>query len=204
MVALPPVANVARVVLNTNYASEPCANVLHYKQIAANGNYDLNALAEAIAQKWIANIAPLVPETVELGSVIATDLDPTPQAPGQNTTGSGTSGGVTTPQLPNNVTACMTLRTAVGGRSGRGRLYHVGIAENNVIMNVLDPGFVGQLVTGWNTFINVADTLGDQWKWSIVSFFSNNAVRATPMVNAITAISCDSTVDSMRRRIPGH
>lgn len=204
MATLPPIPNVLRAVINTSYAGEPCANVLHYHQTIADGDYIPGLLAEALAQKWVTNIAPICPETVELVSVTCADLDPTPNAPGQNVTGSGTSGGNATPQLPNNVAACITLRTAAGGRSGRGRLYHVGMAENNVILNVMDPAYITSLITAYNAFSLVSDSVGQQYRWGVLSYYTGGSLRSTPVWNMITSITCDSTIDSMRKRIPGH
>jgi len=204
MPSLPPVDFVARVVLNTNYAGEPCANVLHFRNTDSAPTYSMAALAEKVSQLYVANIINHNPETVELVSVTATDLDSTPVAAGSNTTGSGTSGGNATPQLPNNVTACLTLRTALGGRSGRGRLYHVGLTEGDVILNVLDPARVAQLITGYNFLLNFSASDGHGWHWTIVSYYHFNALRSTPVKSDVSTITCDSTVDSMRKRIPGH
>lgn len=80
----------------------------------------------------------------------------------------------------------------------------MGLTEGDVIMNVLDPARIAQLITGYNPFKDFTDASFENWNWSIVSFYAFGSVRGTPVVSKVTSITCDSTIDSMRKRIPGH
>lgn len=204
MPPLPPVANVARCVINTLYNGEVCANVLHYRNTSPGAQASMNALAEALAAEYITNIIPHVPNTLTFVNVTASDLDPTPSAPGFSSVGSNTPGAQTNEQLPNNVAACLTLRTAVGGRSGRGRIYHVGVGNDDVIANAWEPTFATDLIAGYTAMRNLSASDQYQWTWCIVSYYSAGSLRGTPMVNDVQSITMDGTADSMRRRLPGH
>lgn len=202
---LPPANAISRAVLTFNYAGEVCVNVLHYRETGGGLGHNSVGLANALSAKWDVWIKTLVPDTCTLQSVFVSDLSAAPRVPEFATSTVPRSGSLTTPQMPNNVAVCVTLRTPVGGRSGRGRLYHVGITEEMVIANTLDNTWRGSLVSGYNQFRNMTDgTTSATWEWVVLSYYTGGALRGTPVANAVASCAVDSIPDSMRKRLPGH
>jgi len=144
-----------------------------------------------------------LPSAVELRSVVATDMS---AADGSQHTISPVStfvGALPDPPLPNEVSFCLSLRTASRGRSARGRFYTLALQKTDVTGNNLSSTRAGLLVASFNALI--ADIVDTDWSPVIVSYISGGAPRVGgpvyyPIVNA-TAV--DLVVDSQRRRRPG-
>lgn len=62
--------------------------------------------------------------------------------------------------LPANVTACVSLRTAHGGRSGRGRFFALTTTESNVLAGVWVQSYVDGLLAATNELISATTLLG--------------------------------------------
>lgn len=112
----------------------------------------------------------------------------------------GTSGGLV---LPNNVALAISLHTALGGRSGRGRIYLMGLSGNvvsapNAITNTT-AGLMRDALNAWMGQV----TGGTTYSFGVLSKWHNKACRAAAVFNAITSVSVDTTTDSQRRRLPG-
>lgn len=107
----------------------------------------------------------------------------------RNGTGSGTP-------LPPECSPCLSLRTAVAGPSGRGRVY-------------LPPTIVGALSAVGGIESGHATTLADGWADGLISLNANTTFtlstvgvysRKLHAVNAVTAVRCGTTFDAQRRR----
>jgi hypothetical protein len=105
--------------------------------------------------------------------------------------------------LPNNVTACVSLRSNFAGRSARGRLYWQALTETQVVGNTIDTSVAGDIVAAVQA-IDVAMT-GLGYELSIVSYINNGAPRVGGPVYFFVSdiLMTDFTVDSQRRRLPG-
>lgn len=97
--------------------------------------------------------------------------------------------------LPGNVAFCVSLRTALSGRSTRGRKYFAGLGEGDVVGNEYDGGRVATLLTGVSDLIDNLVTNGTP-----LAVFSRT-IPALTQVQAATAV--DNVVDSQRRRLTG-
>jgi len=97
--------------------------------------------------------------------------------------------------LPGNVAFCVSLRTALAGRSTRGRKYFAGLGEGDVSGNEFDGGRIATLLTGVNDLIANLVTNGTP-----LAIFS----RTIPALTQVqTATAVDAFVDSQRRRLTG-
>lgn len=174
-------------------------NVLHAPTIA-----DLNALAGALSGAVSVNWVPLMSGNWRCSEFFLrsmqtiNDIQATyPQPSGSFT---GTHG---SPQLPNNVTLCVSLRSNFAGRSARGRLYWQCLSEDQVVSNNVDLAVVNQITSAVLALkVNIA-ALG--FVWSVVSFRSGNIVRpGGPVYFPVNdVIVVDTVIDSQRRRLPG-
>lgn len=104
-------------------------------------------------------------------------------------------GGVGLSSSPGSVCLCVSLRTAVAGRSTRGRKYISGLAEQDVGNNALDPDTAAAIRVA---IANMVDTLAANGTPLVVFSKTNNVI--TP-VTAVTLV--DLFVDSQRRRLTG-
>lgn len=117
----------------------------------------------------------------------------------------GAQGDVNDDVMPPNDSVCVTLRTDVKGRTGRGRIYLNGypegaanggywetIAQNDAaaIAQALLTAF-GQLATGANM------------TWGVISRFEFKAKREIPAFTPINAFTVHNEVRTLRRRAIG-
>jgi hypothetical protein len=104
-------------------------------------------------------------------------------------------GGAANPGLPGSVAFCVSLRTALAGRTTRGRKFIAGLDETTVTGNTLDAAVADGIVGAINGLKNGLITLGNP-----LSIFSKTAVTLVP-VTAATKV--DNFVDSQNRRLTG-
>lgn len=153
---------------------------------------------------WVTDeYAPLLPNAVSFTEVVTTDMSTDSGA--QHTTfyGTPTNGGQASIAMPNEVSFCISLRSASRGRSARGRAYVLALPQPLVVGNTVNTTLRGQLVDAFNTLIALSNSLGRPMV--VVSYRHNKVVRpGGPVYFPITtALSVDATVDSMRKRKPG-
>lgn len=144
-----------------------------------------------------------LPQAVSLTEVVCTDMS--------SDTGSQHSiaptgpfvGALSNAPLPNEVTFCVSLRTASRGRSARGRFYVLALQGADVTGNNLAAGRAVTFVDDINTLRDVM--AGEGWRLVIVSYRHDNIVRpGGPVYFPVTnGLAVDLTVDSQRRRRPG-
>jgi hypothetical protein len=194
---------VTRAVLQIKWDNQICNNVLHYVEPTTTFAPDPAALAERLAAWWNVNIRPKVSSSCVLTAIITTSLE-TVGAPGTlYTTGLPMPGQHFSPQLPNNATLAMSLNTALRGRSFRGRIYHIGLTEGDVIANTIEPSFLGTLITAYQAARVLAGSgSGPTFQLAVLSYYANLAIRSVPVATPVTSISSDGIVDSQRRRLP--
>jgi hypothetical protein len=105
--------------------------------------------------------------------------------------------------MPNEVTFCVSLRSAVIGRSARGRFYVLALARDVVTDNRISATQRTNLVNAVQGLRNALEAAA--FPMTIVSYVNNGAPRAGgPVYFLVTSTtSQDDIVDSQRRRKPG-
>jgi len=163
---------------------------------------DLDALALAISSSVSTEWVPRMPSTWVCTEFFlrsmhtANSIQSTYPQPAGSFTGT-----LISPQLPNNVTLCISLRTGNAGRSARGRLYWQALTEAAVTGNEVTT------TVGFVTAVSDlrARILALGYAWIICSCVANGVPRpGGPVYFPVTAVlAVDPVVDSMRRRRPG-
>lgn len=157
----------------------------------------------AIVLSWCnAHYAPLLPSEVTINMVRVTDVSQ--QNGAQDIATVTIPGTVAGGALPNEVSFCVSLRSAVRGRSARGRWYMLGVAKSNVTaQNRVGGAYATAAVTALDQLIT--DLKFVNLQPIICSFVTNNAPRVGGPVYFIlmNAVATDDVVDSQRRRRPG-
>lgn len=117
---------------------------------------------------------------------------------------SPTIGGSAGEAAPNNVAACVSIRTGNAGRSFRGRNYVPGIPNSLITLNTLDAGFRASLLSVYSDLIG-AGTFVAGWQWGVVSRVSAGVVRPAGIISPVTSVVFTTPyVRSMRSRSVGH
>lgn len=115
--------------------------------------------------------------------------------------GSEAASEITPPQCA----VLMSLRTALKGRSYRGRMYLPGVPESGQNAGTLGASFKTAMDTIPANLLAVfgpAGTNGD-WRLGIISRYLNGVKRAVPVITQVTSATIDGTVRTQRRRVVG-
>lgn len=195
-----PAPSIARVAINyISETLETATNVLHFRNLADGVNTtSVNALlvylkawqtaewAPVASADWQTDLYEVRDMSVQDG-MVWTDIETI-------------SGLVNSPGLPAQNTIAISLRSGLAGRSRRGRTYHVGLAEDQVIGSRTTVGHATALAEAYSALITGT---GEDWAWGIASYVSNGAPRTEAMFTTITScILTDTIVDSMDTRKP--
>lgn len=144
-----------------------------------------------------------IPDAVRLIETVATDMSA--QNGSQHTipTEGTFVGGLAGVIMPNEVTFCITHKSASRGRSARGRSYILGVNKASTTGNVIDEGLADALVADFDDLRDRITTAG--WSWVVVSYIANKVPRpGGPVYFPITSSGyADLLLDSMKKRKPG-
>lgn len=114
------------------------------------------------------------------------------------------TGGVDVEAAPNNVAACVSLRTGTRGRSGHGRNFVPGIPNSVITLNTLDSGFISDLVAAYFTLAG-AGSFSAGFELVVLSRIQGGVPLANAIGLPVTAVTMVGTsVRSMRSREIGH
>jgi len=159
---------------------------------------DLTNLGTTIADVWVENFAPLVPQGVVLASIELTSL--TSEAAPYDLVIVAEQGEVATPVLPANVTLAVSMRTGTTGRSRRGRFYWIQLGESQVGGNTVETSVLNGIRTACETLQAAVQV--EEWNWSILSRVTGGVQRPEGVTFPITAWGfTDALVDTQRRRV---
>jgi hypothetical protein len=185
-----------------NFAGEVCQNSVWF--LGPLGTpATVAALNGAMLDNWSAHVMPLLNPLVRLDSSVAVSWD-TDASPYDVLVPPGpVVGGQVGPCEANNVAFCLSIRTALRGRSFRGRIYLPGISTNILEdTNHVSTTFAGTAQEQvYEAYVSLAP---EGFTPVVASFRFGRVPRAagvgTPVINVIAT---DTVLDSMRRRLPG-
>lgn len=200
--AFQPVAQTVQATINGRVDGQLTINDVYFQNSGAVTPTNMNTLAVALGNWVEAELAPLLSEDWTSERVRVIDL--------QTITGPVVerqvvaAGGVTGEAAPNNVAACVSLRTDQRGRSARGRNFVPGIPNSVITLNTLSNTFINDLVTAYTTLTG-AGVFSAGWQMVIVSRVSDGQPRVEGLPIPVTSVTMVGTsVRSMRSREIGH
>lgn len=204
MAYIPGPAGLTKCALNWTQTSERCVNVIYVDR----GELAVDGCANTVMDVFAVNLAPGMNNNTSLDFVVATDVGPTLGVVAVSTVAPAL-GLATAQALPNDKSVVATLRTAAGGRSGRGRFYTMGMTIGDI--TDADPNHITSArrtaIDGW--FDDVLDGLSaDGITWGVASYFSgvdgggHPIPREVAVFNPITQITVNTRIDTQRRRLP--
>lgn len=197
-----PVAATALAELIYVLDGQICENTLYFRQPNDYTAADLEALAGDVETWWIANIAPLVASALTLVRIVCTALHAQTGPQFTLTLSPAPTGAVGGDAVPNNVALCVSFRTALIGRSFRGRNFVPAISEGQTTLSRVPQAISDGFVTAYEKLITPG--LGSR-DWVVVSRVVNGVVQSpSALTNSVTAVVVtDNVLDSQRRRLPG-
>jgi hypothetical protein len=190
-------------------AGQKVENTLWFDAGAVPTGATLTDLADAVGAWWRANIAALTSSRVVVREYVATSQD-TATGPQVSIAGVAGDNGTNTPNLyALGSTFVVSFRTALRGRSFRGRNYVIGLTEDQVDANELETGVAETWRAAYFELIGAAADAG--WTWVVASRFSGvsgTPPRPVPRVSGIATpivavVVVDEFIDSQRRRLSG-
>ena len=204
MPALPHAAKTIKVDMHWTVGSDTsCLNRLHFRYTtAAPSAADLLTLATAVRTNFVLGLSGYIESGVNLTSVYTQDIDSAVGNDATDTTqysGAG-SGGI----LPGSACTLMNHRIARRYRGGKPRTYlPLGGQANLQNQTSWTAAYQNSMNTGWATFIAsiVGHTFGTTALDAFVnvSYYTGKLLRVTPVVEPITASSCNAKIGSQRR-----
>lgn len=197
-----PAVNVARVSVEMQLAGQTVVITLHFHKDGGWSVEGLGDLGAAIILWWIDHLAAIIANDVSLLGARATDLTTASSPSVYMTPESSATGARTSPVVALNVASVVTMRTPLRGRSYRGRNYIPGLTVDELI----DAGYINEptqsaIIGAYADLAEVEDAL--TCDHVVLSYRTGNAPRAAAVPTVITSYTCDSPLDSQRRRLPG-
>ena len=196
-----PAENVVKLELICQVSGQRVENVVHVQVSGAPTAGMVRNIAETAITAWAINIAPLIADSVQLVLVRATDVSVEDGFGYELEPGTVTTGTISNPVLPGNVTVATKFATGRIGRSQRGRAFWIGLTETQVAGNLLAPGFGTTISGAWaGFFLELGTALGTPIH-VIVSYCHDNVWRELAQITEVTDYSTNEDIDSMRRRL---
>lgn len=197
-----PAADVVQVELVFNWNTQIVENVHHFHCDSAPNLLDMPALLDSCRLAWSNAIRALTAPTVSLVSMKATDLSDQHSFSFTTSVNLPMSGTSASPALPNNCACVVTKRTALRGRSYRGRSYVPGLTEAVVTDNLITSAFLTG-AQGYLTGMQTFTITGRTYTLGVLSRYLNNAPRSNGSIDPVLTATASATVASQRRRLPG-
>jgi len=198
-----PFADCAEVVIQGETASQAAYLTLGMLHPGGIIGTDLQDLADVVAD-WVVNtLLTNLYAGFSVNSVKATDLNTVASPIAVSTTGLPASGGVGGASLTNQNCFVMSFKTALRGRSYRGRNYIPGIPPAGL---ATPTTFSGAEVTAQQAAYAALATqiavIG--WQHVILSRFNGGSVRTVGVATPVTTYIGRVAIGTQRRRVIGH
>lgn len=202
-----PTPNMVRVSVEYVISGLPAANVLHMQHaLGALDQAEVDAMALEVATAWQAEVMPLITNNVTLAQVIVTDVSSQTGPQGEAVAG-GVGGSASAP-LPPNIATCVSIRTALRSRSGRGRSYIPGVGEDKVDgAGTITQAYRDALIVAFEDVDAALAAGASGLLMGVLSLYSgvdeegNPIPRAAGLFSRATTYTCDATIDTQRRRL---
>lgn len=195
------VEEAAQVLINYRQAGQELQSQLYFRTGGSDNATFLTALSQMVAD-WLTNSwAPVASNAAEVVSLLTTNVSIEGGTQITFTPIGGITGDIVSPALPTGTTITASWRTGRSGRSFRGRTYHVGLTEQQVVANAVDSGSRTALQSAYGQLI--IDANANNTPLVVASRFSNNAPRTVGIVTDVLTVLVDEFIDSQRRRLTG-
>jgi len=198
-----PTPNTACVHVRGTNDGQQTENTFFYELAGAVTQAALDALVVAISNAVVSEWIPLMPPGWSGRQIYAEDLTSGSGLQAFDNTIFGMPGEFDSDTLPNNDTLSIARKSALAGRSFRGRIYWQAMSSGYLVSQNRVASSAAISILNAIAALDEAAVLLD-WTPVIVSLFSLGAPRAAGVTTPITAWQVvDTILDSRRRRLPG-
>ena len=196
-----PAPGSAKVEVRFNQDSQLVENVFHCLVLDPLDSAQATSIFNTV-DAWVkATLRPRQTNNVAYREVQVTGLA-AQDSPRFIFSGDGLVGTKGSSPMPNQTSIALKAGTGFGGRSARGRVFHIGIDRVVVVGNLLTSAESTALISTYNALMTSMTTAGHALH--VLSYYHNQAPRTTAVQYPITGYSMvDLIVDSQRRRGPG-
>jgi len=183
--------------------SQPVVNTFYFATLANYSAQEVEDIAVAVWDWWAADMNDIYPIAFLLSSVKARGLENENDFEFVHAPGT-IAGTIASNPTPSNVCFCVSRRSALTGRSARGRVYigPIAIGSLQTDENLVSSTWAASLVTALNLLhTTVGPTLS--MEEVIVSRYNAGAQRAVGVTfDVVNYTNVDLRVDSQRGRLP--
>jgi hypothetical protein len=196
-----PVNATAEAELVFSLAGQVCENTLFFRQDTTYNVSDLTDLSAALITWWVDNMQAELSTDITLTSVKCTSIEEPGGPQFINTATLPIAGAVPTGAAPNNVAACISLRTALIGRPFRGRNYIAGLPKTVITNSTISGTVLSNIATAYAA-LKVLPVTG---RWVVVTRQVDHVIQMpAALTNFVTtAFFVNPFAKSQRRRTPG-
>lgn len=203
-----PANQVIKCVVHGTLDAQQTMNVLYFHKATPTVPADVAAILAAVDTMWANFTAAQLGSGYNYVSTTAQDISVLTNPTSTIIRSPIVPGGVASQALPGNSAPVVTKRTALSGRSNRGRIYIPGIPTNGTATaSSLSTSKVSGLLSSLSPL--VGDILVAGLFHAVVSFFSGVTGGGVPiprvsgLATHVNALSMDTSIDSQRRRLIG-
>jgi len=198
-----PFANCAEAVCIGSMAGQAAYLTLGFQHVGPFIGTDLQNLADGMANWLVGALAPLQHAGITWSQVKVTDLTTVSSPVVVSTLGLPVNGSVGGAALTNQVAMVMSFKTALRGRSFRGRNYipslpPADLASTTEWANTPLTNFAAAYSTGLSANVPAVDT------HVVLSRFNGGALRSIGVATPVTVYIARAAIGTQRRRIIGH
>jgi len=190
-----------RISMLFDWSGQTCVNVYHVMSETPLSTEFMVDLCDVFIGWWDDNLKAEVSSNVSLEKVTAQYLNAETDPLIEQTSGLPLQATSSAASAPNNCTFAVQWRTALSGRSYRGRTFHIGLTTTKYSANLLTVPNQSTFVAAYGALITAVDNAG--YTLVVVSRYHNGTQRPSGVFTAITSCYVDRTLDSQRRRLPG-
>jgi hypothetical protein len=198
-----PATNCAKVAVEGTWSGQSVIWTLWFTFGTSPSQSDLEALAQDVWSSLASALQSSWASTYQVDRITATrqnsanDIQGVYDNGGTPLVGSGAGSSV-----PLNVSWVASFRTALRGRSFRGRNYIPGLLSS--ILTAPGTGSAATLAGIAAAYVlHLITSPPTGWTWVVASHFTGGSPRANALLTPITSVIIDTFVDSMRRRLIG-
>lgn len=200
--AFQPAPNVVQARVEQTLAGEEVNFILNFGGAGADpaNPAELQFFADVLRNWWVDELSANLTSAIVLNGVTVRNLGSQDGPQATSSEAAPVPGTIGADPVPNNVAFCVTHRTALIGRSRRGRTYVAGFSRNEVANNLLAPARALAFVDAFNELRAVAASQG--FVFCILSRFAGGQPRPAGVFVAVTgSVAVDNRVDSQRGRL---
>jgi hypothetical protein len=187
------------------YLGQEVSNVINLDYGAVPAADEISSITTVVGESWGANVVPWLNGAYDYNGCIGRGLASSMAPTYQYTPPVPTSGGYDAAlQTASGAQAlCVTLRTGMTGRSGRGRLFIAGVVRSTTDPNYAKQTQAEAIEAGLRRVWSDIAGLSGGMMWCVLSKYHNGQPREQGLLTEITNIQLRNyRLDSQRRRAP--